>query len=178
MLLQDLRYSLRLLRRTPGFSAVAVLILALGIGANTAVFSVVNALILQPRQGRIDSMVAVFNRDRTKPSDFTEFSYPAYLDLRDRSGVFASVMAHSFTTVGIREGDYTRQAFATVVSSNYFETLGVSLPAGRPFTAAEEQPGADARVAIASYTQWRKRQFDAGFIGSTVRITALRGSRP
>jgi predicted permease len=170
MLLQDLGYSLRLLRRTPGFSAVAVLILALGIGANTAVFSVVNALILQPRQGRIDSMFAVFNRDRTKPSDFTEFSYPAYLDLRDRSGVFASVMAHSFTTIGIREGDYTRQAFATVVSSNYFETLGVSLPAGRPFTAAEEQPGADARVAIASYTQWRKRQFDAGFIGSTVRI--------
>jgi putative ABC transport system permease protein len=115
-------------------------------------------------------MMAVFNRDRTKLSDFSEFSYPAYLDLRDRSGVFASVMAHSFTTIGIRDGEYTRQAFATVVSSNYFETLGVSLPAGRPFTAAEERPGADARVAIASYTQWRKRQFDPRFVGSTVRI--------
>jgi hypothetical protein len=142
----------------------------LGIGANTAVFSIVNALILQPRQGRIDSMVAVFNRDRTRPSDYTEFFYPAYLDLRERSGVFASVMAHSFTTVGIRNGDFTRQAFATVVSSNYFETLGVSLAAGRPFAGAEERPGADARVAIASYTQWQKRQFDPGLVGSTVRI--------
>jgi putative ABC transport system permease protein len=169
-ILQDLRYGVRLFRRTPGFTAIAILILALGIGANTAVFSIVNALILQPRQGRIDSMVAVFNRDRTKPSDFTEFSYPAYLDLRERSGVFDSVMAHSFTTVGIRDGDFTRQAFATVVSSNYFETLGVSMAAGRPFTSAEERPGADARMAIASYTQWQKRQFDPSFVGSTVRI--------
>ena len=103
MLLQDLRYRLRLLRRTPGFSAVAVLILALGIGANTAVFSVVNTLVLQLRQGRIDSLVSVFNRDRAKPSEFTNFSYPAYVDLRDRSGVFESLLAHSFTTVGIRE---------------------------------------------------------------------------
>ena len=169
-ILQDLRYGVRLFRRTPGFTAVAILILALGIGANTAVFSIVNALILQPRQGRIDSMVAVFNRDRTKASDFTEFSYPAYVDLRERSGVFESVMAHSFTTVGIRDGEFTRQAFATVVSSNYFETLGVSMAAGRPFTGAEERPGADARVAIASYTQWQKRQFDPAFVGSTVRI--------
>jgi predicted permease len=169
-ILQDIRYGVRLFRRTPGFTTVAILILALGIGANTAVFSIVNALILQPRQGRIDSMVAVFNRDRSKPSDYTEFSYPAYRDLRERSGIFASVMAHSFTTVGIRDGDFTRQAFATIVSSNYFETLGVSLAAGRPFTGAEEQPGADARVAIASYTQWHKRHFDPRFVGSTVRI--------
>ena len=141
MLLHDLRHAFRLLRRTPGFTALAVLILALGIGANTAVFSVVNTLVLQPRQGRIDTLVAVFNRDRVKPSDFTDFSYPSYVDLRDRSGVFESLAAHSFTTVGIREGELTRQAFATIVSSNYFETLGVGLAAGRPFTAGEETSG-------------------------------------
>jgi hypothetical protein len=169
-LMQDLRYSVRLLRKTPGFTAVAVLVLALGIGANTAVFSLVDTLVLQPRQGRIDSLVTVFNRDRAKPSDYSDFSYPAYVDLRDRSGVFESLLAHSFTTIGIRDGELTRQAFATIVSSNYFETLGVSLAAGRSFTASEERPGSGAAVAIASYTVWRRRNFDPGFIGSTVRI--------
>jgi predicted permease len=169
-LLQDVRHSLRLLRKTPGFTSVAVLILALGIGANTAVFSLVNTLVLQPRQGRIDSLVAVFNRDRVSASEFTDFSYPAYVDLRDRSGVFESLLAHSFTTVGIREGDLTRQAFATIVSSNYFETLGVILAAGRPFNADEERPAAGAPVAIASYAVWRRQNFDPRFVGSSVRI--------
>ena len=169
-MLQDFRHSIRLLRQKPAFTAVAVLVLALGIGANTAVFSLVDTLILRPRQGRIDSLVAVFNRDRVKQSEFTDFSYPAYVDLRDRSGVFDSLMAHSFTTIGIRDGDLTRQAFATIVSSNYFETLGVSLAAGRPFTAAEERPGAGAPVAIASYSVWQRRNLDPAFLGSVVRI--------
>jgi predicted permease len=169
-MLQDFRHSLRRLRKTPGFTAIAVLVLALGIGANTAVFSLVDTLILRPRLGRIDSLVAVFNRDRVKQSEFTDFSYPAYVDLRDRSGVFESLLAHSFTTIGIRDGELTRQAFATIVSSNYFETLGVSLAAGRTFTAAEERPGAAAPVAIASYAIWRRRNFDRSFVGSTIRI--------
>src|SRR5436305_3570670 len=151
MLLHDFRHGVRLLRRAPGFTALAVLILALGIGANTAVFSVVVTLVLQPRLGRIDSLVAVFNRDRARPSEFNNFSYPSYVDLRDRSGVFASLAAHSFTTVGIRDGDLTRQAFATIVSSNYFETLGVRLAAGRPVPArgGESRGGGAGAVAAA-----------------------------
>jgi putative ABC transport system permease protein len=92
-LYRDLRYGLRLLRRAPGFTVVATLVLAVGIGANTAVFSVVNALVLQPRPGRIDALVGVFNRDRTKADSYRDFSYPAYVDLRDRADVFESVMA-------------------------------------------------------------------------------------
>src|SRR4051812_30448225 len=172
--LQDVKYSLRLLRKTPGFTAVAILVLALGIGANTAVFSVVNTLLLQPRQGRLDSLQVVFNRDRVKPSEFTNFSYPAYLDIRDRSGVFESLFAHSFTTIGIRDGELTRQAFATIVSSNYFATAGVALAAGRVFTDDEERPGSGAQVAIASYAEWRRRNFDPAFVGGTV---AINGSR-
>jgi predicted permease len=170
MLRHDLRHAFRLLRRTPGFTALAVLILALGIGANTAVFSVVNTLVLQPRQGRIDTLVAVFNRARTTPSDFTNFSYPSYVDMRERSGVFERLAAHTFTTVGIRDGEVTRQAFATIVSSNYFETLGVGLAAGRAFTADEERPGGGARVAVASYATWQRERLDPTFVGRTVRI--------
>src|SRR5579872_2519208 len=158
LLLQDFRHSFRLLRRTPGFTAVAVLVLALGIGANTSVFGLVDALVLQPRQGRIDQLVAVFNRDRTT-ADYRNFSYATYVDLRNRSGLFDSLLAHSFTTVGIGDGEASRQAFATIVSSNYFATLGVPLALGRPFTADEERPGGAASVAIASYAEWRRRGF-------------------
>src|SRR5437870_3544489 len=96
--IRDFHYALRLLRRTPGFTAVAVLVLALGIGVNAAVFSVVNALVLQPRPGRIDQAGAVFSRERAKPDHYRDFSYPAYTDLRDRSNVFESLMAHTFST--------------------------------------------------------------------------------
>jgi predicted permease len=171
-LLQDLRHSLRLLRRTPGFSAVAVLVLALGIGANTAVFSLVDALVLQPRPGRIDRLVGVFSRNRQKTDEYKDFSYGQYKDLRDRSGVFEALMAHTFTTLGVRDGDMTKQSFASVVSANYFDTLGVRLAAGRAFTPDEERPGAAIPVIIASYPQWRKTGFDPSFIGRTVRVSA------
>ncbi len=168
-LLLDLRHSLRLLRRTPGFTAAAVLVLALGIGANTAVFSVVNALVLQPRPGRIDQLVGVFSRDRVKHDRYRDFSYPAYVDLRDRGDVFESLMAHTFSTVGIGDGESTKQTFAAVVSSNYFKTLGVSLAAGRAFTIDEERPGARAAVAVSSFAVWRSTGFSPTFIGSVVR---------
>jgi putative ABC transport system permease protein len=169
--LQDLRHSVRLLRRTPGFTSVAVLVLALGIGANTAVFSLVNALVLQHRQGRIDALVAVFSRERSKPDHYRDFSYPAYLEMRERADIFDSLMAHTFSTVGITEGDATKQTFASIVSANYFSTLGVRLAAGRAFTAEEERPGSLSRVAIASYAVWRRTGFDPAFVGRTVRAS-------
>ena len=168
--MNDLRHSLRLLRRTPGFTAIAVLVLTVGIGANTAVFSLVNALALQPRLGRVDRAVALFDRDRTKADDYRDFAYPLYADLRDRATVFESLMAHTFSTAGIREGDATRQTFVSVVSSNYFETLGVALAAGRSFSADEERPGARSPVAIASYSVWRNAGLSPSFIGSTVHV--------
>src|SRR5215471_13601354 len=119
-LLRDFRHGVRLLRRTPGFTATAIAVLALAIGVNTAVFSLVNTLLLQPRPGRIDSLHAVFSKDRTLAKGYRDFSYPAYLDLKGRSDIFDSVMAHTFSNVGITDGDVTRQTFAAIVSSNYF----------------------------------------------------------
>jgi len=169
MLLKDFRHSIRLLRKTPGFTSVAVLILALGIGANAAVFSLVNALVLQPRAGRIDQLVGVFSRDRVKHDRYRDFSYPAYVELRDRGDVFGSLMAHAFSLVGIGDGESTKRTFAAIVSSNYFKTLGVSLLAGRAFTMDEERPGSRAPVAIASYAVWRTTGFSPAFVGSTIR---------
>jgi len=171
MLFQDLRHGVRLLRRAPGFASVAILILALGIGVNTAAFSLVNTLLLQPRSGRIDQLFAVFTKDRTTPAKgYRDFSYPAYLDLRARADIFDSVMAHTFSIVGITDGDVTRQTFAAIVSSNYFSTLGVPVAMGRAFTAEEERPGANTRVAIASYAVWRRAGLDPSFVGRTVRV--------
>ena len=80
-------------------------------------------------------------------------------------------MAHTFSTVGITEGDVTRQTFAAIVSANYFSTLGVTVAAGRTFTLDEERPGANARVAIASYAAWRRANFDPAFVGRTLRAS-------
>jgi len=172
-LLQDLRHSVRLLRRTPGFTVVAVLVLALGIGANTAVFSIVNALLLKPMPGRVGELVGVFNKDRTKPDSYRGFSYPAFVELRDHNDVFDSLMAHTFSLVGIREGDTTRRTFAAVVSSNYFTTVGVSLTAGRAFSAEEERPGAAIPVAIVSDGVWRRAGGDPKYLGSTITVNAV-----
>lgn len=167
---RDFRHGLRLLGRAPGFTTVAVLMLALPIAANTVVFSVVNTVLLQTRPGRTDALVAVFSRDRQKPDSYRDFSYPLYVDLRDRSAIFESLIAHTPALVGIREGEATtRRSFVEIVSSNYFSMLGVPLAAGRPFSLEEERPGANAPVAIASYAAWSRRGFDPGFIGSQVR---------
>lgn len=172
-LVQDCRHGLRQLRHSPGFSGVAIAILALGIGANVGVFSVVNTLVLQPRPGRTDSLVGVFNRSRIRPDDYHNFSYPAYLELRERRDIFESLLAQSFTTLGVHDGDLTRQAFGAVVSSNYFDTLGVKLAAGRVFSAEEERPSARATVAIASYDVWRRARLDPAFIGSTINLNGI-----
>src|SRR5262249_45720061 len=78
----------------------------------------------------IDQAFGVFTRDRTAPDRFRDFSYPQFVDLRDRAGVFDRLTALTFTTIGVREGEVMRQSFASLVSANYFDTLGVGMAAG------------------------------------------------
>ena len=113
-LLHDLRYSLRLLLKTPGFSLTAVLVLALGIGANAAVFSLVNGLLFKPLAGseRPGQVVGIYSHDRTRPNSYRGFSYPGFADVRDRATVFSDVSAFTLAFVGIGEGDATRRTFA------------------------------------------------------------------
>lgn len=170
-LLQDIRYGIRMLVKQPAFSVAAALVLALGIGGSTAMFSLVNAFLLKPLLIRDpQQIVGCFNRDTQKPGSYRAFSYPNYADLRDQNTVFSSVMAHNMAMVGITEGDTTRRAFADVISSNYFSTLGVPLARGREFTPAEEQPGSAVPSAILSYTYWKKSGGDPDVLGKTRQI--------
>ena len=162
-LLQDFRFGVRLILRNPGFAGLAVLVLALGIGANTAVFTLINNLILRPAPFESpDRLVSCHSKNTKTPDSYRQFSYPNYLDIREKNTVFTDLMAHSVAMVGIKEGDTTRRVFSEIVSSNYFKTFGVSLRQGRTFTPDEEKPGAANPVVIVSYDYWRRAGADPG----------------
>jgi predicted permease len=168
--LQDLRYGGRLLTRQPGFALVATLVLGLGIGANTTMFSLVDALALKPRLGDTERMVNVFSKNRVEAGRFRSFSYPNYRDLRDQRDVFATLAAHTPAIVGITEGSETRRAFIDIVSSDYFSAFGIAPALGRSFTEEEERPRADVPVAILSDTAWRRMGASPEILGTTVRV--------
>jgi predicted permease len=166
----DLRLSGRLLAKHPAFSAVAILVLALGIGVNTAIFSLVNALLFKPLHGVAPGrLVGVYSRDDKTPDSYRAFSYPEYRTLRDDASVFEGLLAQNFAMIGLGEKDATRRVFAGVVSSNFFETLGVPLHRGRVFTPEEETPGSERPVAIVGYGLWKKTG-DPDLLGKTLRV--------
>jgi predicted permease len=168
---QDFRHGARLLYRNRGFTAVAALVLALGIGANTAVFTIVNSMLLKPRPGVPDAELAgVFSRDRTQADAYRAFSYPNYADLRDRKDLFVSLTGHTYAMLGLTEGNSTRRVFVDVVTSNYFDTFGVPLARGRAFTMDEERPTANIPVAIISHGMWQRLGGGDSVVGSTIRL--------
>ncbi len=171
-LAQDVRYALRIWRRAPGFNLVVILVLALGIGANSAMFTVVDALLFRPLPGRAADLVGVYSHDPAKPDSYRAFSYPNYVDVRERSDIFDGVLAHTFALVGVAQGDITRRTFAEVVSSNFFSTIGVRLAAGREFNADEERPASTIPAVIVGYGRWKDAGFSPAFLGSTIRINS------
>ena len=167
----DLRYGVLMLAKNPGFSAVAILVLALGIGANSAIFSLINAMLLKPLPiERPGELVGIYNEKTTPPGGFRAISYPNYRDLRASADGFSSLAAHNVTLVGIGDGTVTRRVFADLVSANYFETFGSTLALGRAFTPAEEEPGANVPVAIVSYAYWEREGRNPDILGDTLRV--------
>jgi predicted permease len=169
-LVRDLRFGARMFRKNPGFTFAAVAVLALGIGANTAIFSLVNAFLLKPLVIHNPSeLVSLYSHDVQK-ADYRAFSYPDYADMRNDGTVFSGLLAHTFSMIGLSEGDSTRRVFADIVSSNYFTTVGVPLYQGRSFSAEEERPGSAIPTAIVSYAYWKKNGADPQLLGKTLRI--------
>ena len=170
-MLQDLRYAFRMLASRPGFSATAVLVLALGIGANSAVFSLIDAFLLKPLAIRdADRLQGIYSRDSKHPGNYRGFSLRDFRELRGNNPVFSDVMAYNVAMVGITEGDTTRRSFAAIVSSSYFSTLGVSLHSGRTFFEEEDAPGSNGLSAIVSYPFWKRSGSDPRILGKQLQI--------
>jgi predicted permease len=168
---QDSRFALRTLRHSPGFALTAVVTLALGIGVNIGMFSLVNGLLLRPLYERPDEVVAVSWRSTTPSGEYRGFSYPSYLDLREGTAdVFANLAAYSTVFAGLDVGEGPRRTLASAVTANYFQIFGKPLALGRPFTADEERLGADIRVAVISHQLWERGGADPGILGRSIRV--------
>ncbi|MEO5721355.1 MAG: ABC transporter permease [Chthoniobacterales bacterium] len=170
-MIHDFRFAFRQLWKTPGFTIAAVAVLALGIGVNTAIFSLVNAMLFSPPPYKNPAeIVQLFSQDKKDPKSFRAFSYPTFSDVRAQNTVFSGVLAHSETVVGLGEKGSTRRAQADLVSSDYFSVLGVQPAYGRSFLPEEEKPGRPERVAIVSYRYWKKYSRDPSLLGHTLLV--------
>jgi predicted permease len=167
----DFKFAFRQLLKAPAFTIAAATVLALGIGVNTAVFSVVNTLFFAPpAYSKPHEMVQLFSQDKKDPKKFRGFSYPTYLDIREQNTVFSDVMGFNLAFVGLGQKGDTRRAFSAIVTSNYFSVLGVQLARGRTFLPEEETPGHNASVAIVSYSYWSKHGLDPSVLGAQLLI--------
>ncbi|MFN0124176.1 MAG: ABC transporter permease, partial [Blastocatellia bacterium] len=155
-MIQDLRYAVRMLRKQPGFTLIAVLTLALGIGANTAIFSVLNTAVLRPLPiARADRFVALANSAPGR--SFPTFSYPNYRDIRDRADVFAGLIAYRFAPLSLSHDGVNERIWGFTVSGNYFDTLGVRPALGRLLSTDDDQTRGGHPVAVISHQCWRQR---------------------
>ncbi len=185
--LQDIRYGLRRLRRSPGFTAVAIITLALGIGANTAIFSLVDAVMLKslpvvnPKQlvrlGDNNNCCGMTGTTQNGGS-YVLYSYPLYQELRDHTPEFSELAAFtpSLTTLTVRRNGASGPATpyqGELVAGNYFRMFGIGTLAGRVFTANDDKPGAPL-VAVMNYHTWQQDfGLDPSVIGSTFAIDGL-----
>ena len=170
--MRDMLYALRLLRRAPLFAIAAIATLALGIGANTAIFTVVNAVLLNPIAVREPTrLVSIFFNDRQNAGRSPISTYN-YRDLRDRADTFSGIAAIGFGNFTISEpGQEPRQAACQPVTANYFDVLGVSPILGRTFRSDEDDPPGAHAVAVLSYGAWaRLFGSDRAIVGRTVLV--------
>src|SRR5215212_2147569 len=150
-LLRDLKHTLRALRRAPGFTLVAVVSLALGIGANTTIFSVANAFLFQaPRAERPDELVRVYTRHHS-PFSFTDYRY-----FKEQSSVFSHFVGERTSYVGLDAGGQVERVVASLVSADFFPALGTRMALGSAFAGERDEPGAVPPVVL-TYRFWKAR---------------------
>src|SRR5436190_15961064 len=169
--LQDLKYGLRLLKRSPGFAALAILTIGLGIGANSAIFSVINGVVRKPlAYPNPDRLMFITSQFTFQNFDHFWVSPPEYFDFKEHTRAFADVAAYTTAAVNVSEGDTPERVPATIVTASMFKVLGVPPLRGRYFVEEEDRPNADP-VVIISYELWQ-RMFagNPALVGKRVQI--------
>jgi predicted permease len=168
---RDLRHGLRLLRRSPGFAGIAVLTIALGIGATSAIFSVINAVALEPlAYPSADRLVFITSQFPSLGFDKFWISPPEYFELRERSHSYSDIAAYRTTAVNVSEGTRPERVNAVVVTANIFNVLGVHPRLGRAFTPEQDLPNADPVVVISDGLWRRTFGGDESIVGKRVEI--------
>jgi macrolide transport system ATP-binding/permease protein len=170
-LIGDIRYGLRNFLKRPGFTAIAVVTLALGIGANTAIFSLVNTVLLRPLPvSHPEQLIEVYGTLHNG-ADYTIQSYLNYKDYRDRNDVFSGLMAYRFAPMSISHESRNERVWGYLVSGNYFDVLGVPPFLGRYFVPGEDKTPGSHPVAVISYGCWQKRfASDRGIVGRDLTL--------
>src|SRR5918912_3582363 len=173
-LMQDIRYGFRMLWKSPGFTLIAVLTLALGIGANTAIFSGVSAFILRPlpvgEPSRVVRLFEIYN----DPNDYNGFSYPDYLEYRDQNHSFEGLLGYRMVQAALSESDQNDIIWGELVTGNYFDVLRVRPTLGRAFLPEEDKAPAARPVVVLGYSLWQRRfNADPALVGKTVTLNGL-----
>ncbi len=169
---QDLRYGLRMMWKSPGFTLVAVVALALGIGANATIFSFVNALLLRPLAGvrAPERLVAVYTSDYSSGL-YGASSYPDYVDFRQQADAFDGLAAYSDTVMSVTGGDEAERLRGSYVTGNYFDVLGVASRLGRTLQPSDDvTPGAHPVVVIGAGLWQRRFGADPNIVGRTLAL--------
>src|SRR5438067_13197 len=171
-MIQDFKFALRQLLKAPGFTATAVLTLALAIGVNSAIFALINSVVLHPVVPlRPNEVVNVFSARQNANHDYRQFSYNEYRELRENGGeVLADVAALEFAVAGIGRDHEMRRSFAFLTSENYFSLMGAKPYRGRFYSGEECKPNANIAVVVTSYGFWKRMGSRADFVGSTLQI--------
>ena len=170
-LLQDLRYALRGLLKSPGFTAVAVIAIALGIGANTAIFSVINAVLLRSLPfPEPDKLIAVWQTDVKRNINHLPASFTKFTDLAEQNQVFASIGAYTWGTFNLSGGQEPEQVYGVKVSQGLFPALGVRPALGRWFLPEEDRRGGSDVVVISNGLWHRRYGSDPNLIGKTIGL--------
>ncbi|MBI1176582.1 FtsX-like permease family protein [bacterium] len=166
----DLKFAARQLLKNKGFAAVAVLTLALGIGANATILSIVNSILIRPiRALHPEQLVGVYQHERKNPNAYALFSYPDFADLRATSNSpFADLFAFGRASVALQR-ELTKEIPVNLVSANFFSALGISAEMGRTFLPDEETSGAP--VAVLTHSFWTKLGADPAIIGQKLKLT-------
>lgn len=170
-LLQDLRFAVRLLLKNPGFTAVAIISLALAIGANTTIFTLVNAALLRPLPVEKPEQLTRLFTSYTGGPRYGAVSYPDYIDYRDKNGVFSGLLAQRGVVLSLLENDQAEMVNGVIASGNYFSVLGIQAARGRTFSPEEDKtPGANP-VAVVSHNFWVRRfGSDPSLVGKTLTL--------